>query len=158
MDPMKPYAKNGNHFQKIISVVSNTCTFISEDDSEKYQFPELTLVSCTETDVKAQQDTYNCGVYVLYYIYNIINKRAFFINFQPSEFRLTMQNYLLQNSKNMTNMCMYCGVFENEHIKTKWVDCTYCCRWVGIQCIPLTYRLDDYVTGSFKCLLCLDYV
>lgn len=158
MDPMKPYSKNSMHFKRVISVVSNTCEFVSGDSNENVQFPTLKLVPCAEADVKQQQDEHNCGIFVLYYISTVINRTAFNKHFNPKAFRLMLKKYIVQNSMNMTNICLYCGECKNKHTNTQWVHCAYCCRWTSVRCIPPIYRSDDYTNDSFVCLLCQEYV
>lgn len=156
MDPMKPNAINDRQCKKLISTIPYTCKFVTADGKESTVFPELNIVACTDNEVPVQTDVYNCGVFVLYYIQTVIKGVKFDNNFNPMKFRKKMKTCLVKNSKDMTNMCLYCGVFKDININnTEWIACKTCRRRVEKKCIPAKDRLKNYDTvHSFNCILC----
>jgi len=127
---------------------------------DKKHFPLLNLISCSEENIPFQTDGYNCGVFVIYYVYTIISKSDFNPHFNLVEYRNYLKKYLLEKSEDITNMCLYCNTLSNRHrcdgdqSVVEWVSCTRCCRWIAINCMPERDRIDDYGSSYFLCLLC----
>jgi len=159
MDPMKPVdidnRINENRFKDLCKGMKNNCVY-----GDKKDFPLLNLISCPKENIPVQTDGYNCGVFVIYYVFTIISKSQFDPDFNPTEYRIYLKKYLLENSEDITNVCLYCNSLSNRHrcegnqSVVEWVSCTRCCRWIAINCIPEEDRIDDYESSDFLCLLC----
>lgn len=56
----------------------------------------------------------------------------------------------------MSNICLYCQRHEEQHGDKciEWGSCTTYVRWIVIDCIIENYRLNDYRTSDFYCILC----
>ena len=159
MDPIKPIDVDNriheNRFKHLYKEMKKNCIY-----GDKKHFPLLNLISCSEENIPFQTDGYNCGVFVIYYVYTIMSKSDFNPHFNPVEYRNYLKKYLLEKSEDITNMCLYCNTLSNRHrcegdqSVVEWVSCTRCCRWIAINCIPERDRIDDYGSSDFLCLLC----
>lgn len=104
-----------------------------------------------------QNDGFNCGIFVLYFIqkiieYNIIPRTEF----DPSKFRNELKITCLQKSLDVKNRCLMCGQGETR-ISLNWVSCNCCTRWVHYNCIqylnvPFKKMQDD--SFVYCCDLC----
>ncbi|KAF0705402.1 ULP PROTEASE domain-containing protein [Aphis craccivora] len=87
---------------------------------------------CPLENIPIQKDTYNCGVYF---------RLQFYIH------REYLKTYLLKNSEDMTNICLYCNWHSDKHRFqqvaecVEWVSCSLCCRLIAINCIPKENRI-----------------
>lgn len=160
MDPLNPTINHYNseiinreyvlRFQRVGKALKKHCFY---DDGP---IPDLAWVQCKNSNVPTQLDSFNCGVYIIYYAMTMMDNTEFCFNFNPNTYRDYLKCVLLENSGDMTNICLYCQRHENKH-KGKlieWVSCTSCFRWVAIDCISIEYRLDDYNNSDFYCILC----
>lgn len=66
-------------------------------------------------NIPKQTDGYNCGFFIIYYAFSTMNKIHFDPKFDPMTYRNFLKNYLLKNSEDMTNVCLYCGWNTNKH-------------------------------------------
>lgn len=110
-----------------------------------------------------QTDSYNCGVYVLYYAECIMKNKIENINFKkdfnPMLYREMLKDLLLEKSDFMRDICLYCGRTDKKHKEIKkenidWVQCDTCNRWIVLQCLSnvgQTSGCDD----NFECVLCV---
>lgn len=78
-----------------------------------------------------QNDTYNCGIYVIYYLDCIIHDKPFDTILKPAEYRITVAKALLISSRCMKDICQYC--FSNREMSL--VMCNTCRRWVHQLCL-----------------------
>lgn len=62
----------------------------------------------TCNDRPLQSDAYNYGMYVIYYIANIIHNKPFDTNFKSAEYRNIVAESLLKSSNCMKDVCQYC--------------------------------------------------
>jgi len=80
------------------------------------------------SDYPKQIDSYNCGVYVLYYaecmIKNKIENIKFNMNFSPMVHIEVLKDLLLEKSYFMKDICLYCRrtVKKNKEIKKKKIS------------------------------------
>lgn len=159
MDPINPVDVNNrmseNRFKHLCKELKSSCVY-----GDRKEFPTLTLVSCTREHVPEQTDTYNCGVFIIYYVFTVLSKLNFDHQFNPSEYRIFLKHFLLQHSDNVNDMCLYCNRLSEKHDRdiddsaVTWVSCSKCCRWIVTNCIPEEDRLDNYESNDFYCLLC----
>lgn len=109
--------------------------------NDEQQCPSLTPIVCPLENIPIQKDTYNCGVYVIYYAFTIMDSSNFSLDFNPNIHREYLKTYLLENSEDMTNICLYCNWHSDKHRcqqddeYVEWVSCSLCCRWIAINCI-----------------------
>lgn len=151
MDPLNPTINPNSEiinreyvlrFQRVSKALKKHCFY---DDGP---IPDLAWVQCKNSiNVPTQLDSFNCGVYIIYYAMTMMDNTEFCFNFNPNTYRDYLKCVLLENSGDMTNIiCLYCQRHEDKH-KGKlieWVSCTSCFRWVAIDRISIVYRLDDY--------------
>lgn len=115
-----------------------------------------------------QSDSYNCGVYVIYYIMTLSlypNINDSFISsrnkevsdhFDPEAFRITIQNILLISSKNVFHVCLVCGLNTTQ----TYIECTICKRWIhylkcsGLQEKDTPLELVAAEDFNYICQLC----
>jgi hypothetical protein len=127
---------------------------------EKKDFPLLNFIQCPMKNIPVQNDIYNCGVFIIYYMFTIISDSNFDPMFSPDEYRFCLKKYLLKKSENMTEVCLYCNRMSNVHRceedqnRVDWVSCTRCGRWVALNCIPKRDRVENYEKIIFLCMLC----
>lgn len=107
-----------------------------------------------------QYDGHNCGIFVIYYVFTIVSKSHFDKEFNPTEYRNYLKRYLLENSEDMTEICLYCNRLKKSHRCdedqkfVQWVACTCCGRWMATNCIPTEDKIENYEKSVFLCLLC----
>ncbi|XP_025198886.1 uncharacterized protein LOC112597163 [Melanaphis sacchari] len=110
-----------------------------------------------------QSDSYNCGVYVLYYaecmMKNKIENANFNQDFNPMLYREVLKDLLLEKSDFMRDICLYCGRTDKKHKEIKkenidWVQCDTCNRWIVIQCLSNIGQTSD-CDDNFECVLCV---
>lgn len=158
MDPLDPYDIDGriskNRFKELTDALKSNVNFDNERDFL------LEFIACPFVNVPKQADGFNCGVFVLYYAFTIMNKSNFSLQFDKIGYRDYLKKYLLANSEDMTNICLYCSHHSDKHrphindLCVEWVSCTSCCRWAAIKCIPVEDRIENYEANDFFCLLC----
>ena len=158
MDPMGHKINEQERFNKLVKGLKLYCSY-----GEHKWFPKFNLSNHKLQNVPLQKDSYNCGVYVLYYAITLMNRDCFDQFFEPMGYRQYLKTYLLENSDFMRDICFYCGRTGYSHRAmchkkdVEWVECTDCNRWMVIRCIPDEDKLDttaDYEQSDFKCLLC----
>lgn len=106
-----------------------------------------------------QDDLYNCGIYILQFAECVVNKQSAESIQNPNEFRKYLTRYLLEQSSDVTQLCLYCGRRE-LNTTARWVQCDMCDRWVHQSCTPpvsadIRYSLD---TQQFQCVVCTAYI
>ena len=73
MDPIKPVdidnRVNENNFKKLCIEMKQKCVYGVQKD-----FPSLNLIMCPIENIPEQTDDYNCGVFVIYYVFTILCK------------------------------------------------------------------------------------
>ncbi|KAG5879523.1 hypothetical protein JTB14_029889 [Gonioctena quinquepunctata] len=82
-----------------------------------------------------QKDSYNCGPFILYFFEKIVEGQMLTNNVDINEFRKSMRKTILQMSDNMTNKCLYCGVFITSVLPSDIVECANCGRIHHKKCI-----------------------
>lgn len=101
-----------------------------------------------------QSDGFNCGVFVLYYMFCLGNEIQMNENFDPNEYRITIARTLLKNSKSMKDICLYCFIDKRSSL----VMCKFCRRYAYINCIPGPRKsIEEWSRPDieFKCTLCI---
>lgn len=83
-----------------------------------------------------QPDFYNCGVLICQYVECFLKKTEMEGLLCPNEYRQIMKEKLLQNSEDMTNVCLHCG----GQIDTFDDKCAKCCRYVCSECFNYHYQ------------------
>lgn len=104
-------------------------------------------------DRPVQNDAYNCGIYVMYYMMSVIRNQRFDTNFKPVEYRNVVAESLLKSSNCIKDICQYC--FSDRKISV--VMCNTCRRWVHQLCLKKKY--NDTTNwknpdAKYKCMLC----
>ncbi|KAG5863155.1 hypothetical protein JTB14_037424 [Gonioctena quinquepunctata] len=93
-----------------------------------------------------QIDNYNCGSFILHFIYCILNGFDLDTSFDPDKYRLHIQESLLSKSQNMKNACLSCGAIIKE--PEKCFKCKACSRLVQNECLGKDQELNfDFNNG-----------
>src|SRR5699024_7567245 len=79
-----------------------------------------------------QSDGFNCGIFVLFFIENILNKLHLdYMPESPSAIRLRIKDYIIEYADNVLNTCFEC----TKPIVDKFLVCAYCLRKTHLVCI-----------------------
>lgn len=62
-----------------------------------------------------QKDSFNCGVYVMYYLNCVIHGTPYDKSFNPAKYRTSIAETLLISSECMNEVCQYCFSDRNCH-------------------------------------------
>ena len=160
MDPISPYDTESraskDRFNRVFKILKSDVIY----GDGTHECPSLTQIPCPFENVPKQNDAFNCGVYIIYYAFKFMDNSKFSLEFDPNTYREYLKTYLLENSEDMTNICLYCNWHSDRHScqlddeYVEWVSCSRCCRWIAINCIPKEDRIVNYAIGDFFCLLC----
>lgn len=91
-----------------------------------------------------QKDSFNCGVYVIYFFHQITNNLSLLDPISNLKaYRDYLKSFLLENSSPMSDLCFYCNDFvENDtHFK-----CNCCRRLTHNKCILSKKDVDNQIT------------
>ena len=72
-----------------------------------------TVIECPE-DRPIQTNSYSCGLYAIYYTECAGRDISMNRIFDPEKFRYEVAMSLLSSSRNMEDVCLYCGPFVQE--------------------------------------------
>ena len=107
---------------------------------------EWTIVSTSSVNIPFQEDSYNCGLYVLHYMDHLANGN---INssaaFDADKFRIQVSLYLLAQSLPMTEVCLGCSKDAGELLYV----CSNCRRKLHEKCTNLYFFKDIE-----RCIFC----
>lgn len=118
---------------------------------------ELHVMNITQNK---QSDGYNCGIFVIKNIKNLIeNKHIFERNFDPKQFRKTFVEYLIRHSDNVEHNCAKCMRDRYEQ-GIEWTCCKICRRIWDKKCATSTVPEAKMksVFENFVCIMCKHYV
>jgi hypothetical protein len=113
-----------------------------------------------------QTDSYNCGVFVMYFINQLMSNDSIDMSFDPSDFRNSCYRNLLATSKDMINKCLICRRTFHMLVPSapehESVECTSCLRWFHVAtCLPNDVQKDIKILSGdeykFFCSLCRLY-
>lgn len=167
-----PILVNGNHWCLIIADCEEKTFALLDPMGDKetqcssyyntfqkflsYCFPELHHLQWNIKYIRhaLQKDSYNCGIYILYFFKRLVSNESMAETFSPSEFRKDAQSFLLQSSSDMKLKCLFCG--QSDQSK-KTVSCKQCQRLCHIKCISNKLS-NDYVYPFTLCDICLQYL
>ncbi|KAB0790551.1 hypothetical protein PPYR_15047, partial [Photinus pyralis] len=136
-------------------------------------------------DHNKQRDGYNCGIFVMHFIENIVLNNGSFVldkNFDPTNYRIYLQEFLLKSSLPMEEYCIHCSRAEpaqpsvwdkckvclkstnveiccgiaKEACNVDWLQCEICKRWCHHVCTANPkIPIEEYQNNTpFKCKLC----
>jgi len=88
MDPMGLQINKQVRFNKLIKGLKLYCSY-----GEYKWFPKLNLSNYTLKNVPLQKDSYNCGVYILYYAITLMNGDGFDTLFDRMGYRQYLKAY-----------------------------------------------------------------
>ena len=118
---------------------------------------------------QGNHDTNNCGVYILMYVFHLLQKGN--VNWNAEHFRKNLAFHILRQAPNMKYLCGFCG--EDEFPKCRQPDvpgevttatmirCETCRRWFHHHCdesvkaVPYKEVCSDSFT--YKCELCTKF-
>ena len=138
---------------KMVMLKLKAFTRKCEPSSTLNKLLTMKCVSKYKANRPYQTDSYNCGVFVMYFMYVLGNTIKMDTEFDPNRFRENVAHILLQKSLNVKETCVYC--FHEK--ATQLVMCKYCRRYTHSRCIPGKKKTKAEwaePTTEFKCTLC----
>lgn len=78
-----------------------------------------------------QKDSFNCGIYVIFYVNSLLSGTALDEEIKPNEYRVFLQTLLIRSSENMTNLCIECA----GNLGEKFLKCVVCLRGTHVLCL-----------------------
>ncbi|XP_034058266.1 uncharacterized protein LOC117537228 isoform X1 [Gymnodraco acuticeps] len=92
--------------------------------------------TCSTLPHNRQQDSTSCGVLALKFAEKILLGES--IEFETSqkavhELRLDIATSLLRESDDLSRLCFYCGMEEQD--EEHWICCDICQQWYHHQCV-----------------------
>ena len=134
-----------------------TCLFETFSNVFRETSSKRTFKFQTNVKYPRQKDSYNCGIFVLYFIQEILKgNQAIISNFDADNFRKKLQVDCIKKSLNIHGRCLVCGQAEVGR-KTDWVHCITCKKWTHLNCLNHLNKTkqqieDDYFI--YNCDLC----
>uniref|UniRef100_A0A8D8SCB0 Ubiquitin-like protease family profile domain-containing protein n=1 Tax=Cacopsylla melanoneura TaxID=428564 RepID=A0A8D8SCB0_9HEMI len=165
LDPFS--VKTGNIIKTKI-LMKNTLQLIKKIISKKSEVTyELKLQDwkiCNEkyTHLPDQKDSYNCGVYVIYYARRIIEivkglPSGFDVMDTDSEIceklRPILFEKVLELSDSIHDRCIFCWS-SNESNNIVYVECGRCRNWIHVSCLPKPCKERYNKTKKSEAFLC----
>lgn len=95
-----------------------------------------------------QTDSYNCGVFVLFFVDQFLNQSKTKLN--PKEYRAQLKIECCENSDKMHDYCRKC------HKKTEGdtVQCKSCLSWYHARCLGMDLKTLQQKGIQFNCSIC----
>ncbi|KAH0552634.1 hypothetical protein KQX54_013544 [Cotesia glomerata] len=108
-------------------------------------------------------DSFNCGVYVLHFIEEILKSNVYLSNvymvskFDPMQMRERLKEDILTRSLSVYDQCLRCGQGEIDR-NPGWIMCEICEKHAHYSCLKSKYK-ETYAqmkkkSFRFKCDLC----
>lgn len=128
------------------------------NEKAKYLLHEIVL---KKIEYPLQNDSNNCGVFVLYYCstYNPMFNQNFSKEVNVSDLRNTLQHRCLMYSDNMSKRCIMCA--QNRKVNFTWFKCNNCQQRVHNVCVGgICYKFmtKELKNENFTCILCNKYI
>ena len=101
-----------------------------------------------------QIDSFNCGVYILYFIDKIIKRESLSEDCCINKHRISIQRSLLEKSLPMHNRCLCCANEVSSLLNT--FNCMVCKRIIHEKCLKMHNETEDSNNNGL-CNLCLLY-
>lgn len=101
-----------------------------------------------------QNDSHNCGIFMLQFCKNYLNNQPLTNVINCLAFRKLVKGFLIENSNNVLNYCLYCG--EEKKNEVVEIKCGICNRWVDERCAVTMNHFQP--NGSFTCELCSQFL
>lgn len=103
-----------------------------------------------------QNDMENCGVFIAQFAHRILNNLCLTNLESTNIFRNEMFYIILEQSEDIANYCLYCGVFWKKCMKNDkpMIQCDSCERWICNRCIPNIKEVEE---KELICKLCKHY-
>uniref|UniRef100_A0A1B6KCX7 Ubiquitin-like protease family profile domain-containing protein n=1 Tax=Graphocephala atropunctata TaxID=36148 RepID=A0A1B6KCX7_9HEMI len=169
IDPMYDLTQcNSPHIKAMTTrTFDNLLVFLSSQTNEHIEDLKegWTVV---QHDHPVQKDAYNCGVFVMYFMEQLMNNDKIALTFAPDKHRIDLYRELLMHSENMSHVCLPCGRSFTTFIpldkECESVECSACLRWFHIikpGCLPddVPKDIDELNKPDIKvfCTLCRLY-
>ena len=99
-----------------------------------------------------QDDGVNCGVFVMWYAYQIAHKNSITDPLVPADFRQKIFKMLagncMQREQYSDENCRVCG---NSKLLAEWVQCGQCNQLFHCQCVNLPFVASRAENLKFVC-------
>lgn len=131
--------------------------YLKQCDPEKNNLCKINWRTVsTTTNRSVQNDTYNCGIFVIFYMDCPAKEKPLKDpDFNSDAYRSVISKHLISASKCINNICLYCergNTNEEESI----TPCKICTRWAHKSCVlrNIHNKVDDYLVSYDMCILC----
>lgn len=151
---LDPMFKRGNRTQSAVQYFRKYIKECAERQPNVLCDINWTIVSY-KGERPLQKDTFNCGVYITYYMQCLAMGIEMDADFDSNTYRVEIAESLLRLSHDMKEVCQYCfGTRPNDLIM-----CNTCRRWAHLKCLNLlgiqkTLKEWNEPTSSYRCGLC----
>lgn len=119
-------------------------------------FPEKKIEwDVSDCEYPRQKDGYNCGIFILHYMTEILRNGALEIRlaFDPAVARQEWRLKCLTSSMDTTNLCLKCGQGESNRRRT-WVICDVCEKVIHISCLAYLNKTQKEIESPFFVFIC----
>lgn len=95
-----------------------------------------------------QIDSYNCGVYIIYYFSKIVKNQPLTDNIDIDIFRKNLKCLILHKSDDMKSRCFFCSgeCFQDNQI----FQCMSCKRSIHEKCLRTVKEIKQGITVDYK--------
>lgn len=104
-----------------------------------------------------QEDDFNCGVFVLFFIEEILKGNLYKIGkFNPMKMRERLKKPILMESLDVSDQCLCCGCGEIDR-SPGWIECEMCEKHSHYTCLnhyKETFKQMKKDSFKYKCDLC----
>uniref|UniRef100_A0ABD2XAB8 USP domain-containing protein n=1 Tax=Trichogramma kaykai TaxID=54128 RepID=A0ABD2XAB8_9HYME len=123
------------YFRKYLTLKPKTINNLVNIDWEMDEIPAI---------LPKQKDSYNCGIFIIYYMNIIAKDESANLNFNADTYRNIVAQFLMENTLPMDTMCLGCLSTKSK----LQYECRKCHRKVHSKC------KIDYFSDNFTCKYC----
>ena len=154
---MLPLSVSRNHWCLVIADIDNKIfiyldpynSTLQKTDNKRIAFLTFLKLYCNTTEAKIstegwnshvvnhikQNDTYNCGLFIIYFFQQFIKNESLTVHKCMNDFRNTVRTLLLTMSDDMRGRCLSCGIDVTDDMA---VDrCQICQRYCHNICAKM---------------------
>ena len=161
IDPIRVTKKRSYSFKlEEIRVIRNFIKFVSDCPQTCFFYKLHHVEWKAEQWTKFrpyQNDSYNCGAFIVYYMQCIGNYTGMEISFNPENFRRIIAEFLIEQSEDMKKYRIHCFVVNSHLNGDNLVMCTFCRRFAHGSCISGENKtMAEWASKSaqYICILC----
>lgn len=108
-------------------------------------------------------DGYNCGIFVIHYIQQILSHHPELKidPVSPDQLRVMLQHDCVVKSSDVRERCLRCGCAEESRRDELWVGCDCCQKWTHFSCLTHLEKTPEEIQDSsykYICDLCTNWM